>query len=119
MKKHYALKLWLIGIINALAFMFVPPLYSLVKDYDALYGLDGIFVLLLLISCGVTGYVNFVFIRKVFDSDLQNMKFRHALLPLAGWLATVVLLFVTLLYIIYLDNMVKPGWGGRLKQLFG
>jgi len=105
-KKHYATKLWLIGIINALAFMFIPPLFHFL-------GATEVLMMGSLIVCNIIGYINFIFIKRVFNSDLQKMKFRHVMFPFAGWLATVVLLSVTQIYYEYI--YVTVGIGGFLR----
>ena len=91
------LTLLLIGIINALAFAFIPPSLPLITRIinPMARGEAGFsfWLVFTVITIGSACIVNYYFIKGVLISH-KNRKNYHAMLPFLGWLMTTLLLLI-------------------------
>jgi uncharacterized membrane protein len=134
------LKLGMIGFINALAFIFLPPLLSfrpaggvsistendeIVSGGDistTLGSTNGNWAILLVVTMilGFVGYLNFRFIKKTLCLNRQELKFRYSIIPFGCWLLIVVLILSTGLfrrYMIFVVNDSGSLFGGSFISL--
>ena len=106
MKLRAIVNIGLIGAINAVGFMFGPLTVTLILRLltgGSLYRFteyDQTSWWFILSICAV-GVLNFFLIKGCLDSNFKIIKFYHSVIPLAAWLLTTALFFVTKVWSIY------------------
>jgi len=139
----YKIKLGAAGAINALAFAFLPPLYSMLTRFSqdsadvqngdqVVTALDipdrpisaaggNIFLwAAVIIISAIVFYINFNAIRSIFAAVIRSMKFIHAAFPFCGWLLVAALLMGTGMwrsYVVFATNDDGSLFGGSFIAL--
>ena len=102
MKIRAQIGLWLIGIINAVVFMFgsltVTLIFRIRAGLKSVYDISDTGYSLAILGVCVAGVLNFFLIKKILDSNSLILKFLSSLIPFGAWLLTTAFFFITLIW---------------------